>query len=40
VLDTRGVLDRARWEAAGFAVAVLGEGPLPCAGEDAVYKIS
>ena len=31
VLDTRGVLDRAQWEAAGFTVVVLGEGlsPLP-----------
>jgi UDP-N-acetyl-D-mannosaminuronic acid dehydrogenase len=40
VLDTRGVLDRARWEAAGFTVVVLGEGALPFAEEDAVYKIS
>ncbi|HHX73715.1 MAG TPA: UDP-N-acetyl-D-mannosamine dehydrogenase, partial [Firmicutes bacterium] len=29
VLDTRGVLDRAQWEAAGFTVVVLGEGALP-----------
>ena len=40
VLDTRGVLDRAQWEAAGFTVVVLGEGALPFAGEDTVYKIS